>query len=364
MTATMDSTALARWESLASGYDVAFTDLLLLALNVYGIRTPAGARVRLELRLLDEVTPRLIVVPSGRAASPFELVGDELRVEGCWVADVERRVADDAVPGYLRCWDGERWRAATLNPNSRSRCTGCAFCPTTLEAAVDPRLRLDDELAALLAGLAAELPPGGSLTDLTEITISTGCFHTEAAALAHLRTVRRVVTEHGMRPRIGLLTSVLRSQEAFDEIAAEVGPFLLYLTAECASRRDVLLKSSKASLRPQEMPALLARARAAGLDTSFTYVVGLDPYAQMRAFLAELLAEATVFPSVQVYQSHTTLMDVFRHAEADDLTYYLRIRRDLEELCAGRELVPERWRCYRPLWYTTFAGRPLTTPPR
>ncbi|HZC26474.1 MAG TPA: hypothetical protein VE287_05585, partial [Actinopolymorphaceae bacterium] len=98
-----------------------------------------------------------------------------------------------------------------------------------------------------------------------------------------------------------------------------------------------------------------------GLDTSFTYVAGLDPYAEMRAFLAALLAETTVFPSVQVYQSHTTLMDVFRHPDADDLTYYLRIRRDLEELCAGRELVPERWRCYRPLWYTTFAGQPMTT---
>ncbi len=364
MTATVDATPLTRWESLAADYDVAWTDLLLLALNVHGLSTPVGARVRLDLQLPDEAESRLLVVPSGRADSPFELAGDKLLVQGRWVADVGRGVVDDAVPGYLRCWDGTRWRAATLNPNSRSRCTGCAFCPTSLEAAVDPRLRLDDEIAGLLAGLAAELPAGGSLADIEDVTISTGCFHTEAAALEHLRTVRRVLSDHGMRPRIGLLSSVLRSTEAFEEIAADVGPFLLYLTAECSTRRDVLLKASKASLLPEEMPALLARARAAGVDTSFTYIVGLDPFDEMREFLRRLVPQVTVFPSVQVYQAHTTLMDLLRAPEADALPYYLRARRELEDLCAPRQLVPERWRCYRPLWYTTFAGNRLTSPCR
>jgi hypothetical protein len=364
MTATVDATPLTRWQSLAADYEVAWTDLLLLALNVYGIRTPIGARVRLDLQLPDEPESRLIVVPSGRNDSPFVLENNRLRAYGRWIADVGRGVVDDAVPGYLRCWDGTRWRAATLNPNSRSRCTGCAFCPTSLEAAVDPRLRLDDEIAGLLAGLAAELPAGGSLADIEDVTISTGCFHNEAAALEHLRTVRRVLSDHGMRPRIGLLSSVLRSTEAFEAVAADVGPFLLYLTAECTSRRDVLLKASKASLRPEEMPALLGRARAAGLDTSFTYIVGLDPYEEMREFLRGLIPEVTVFPSIQVYQSHTTLMDLLRAPEADTLPYYLRMRHELEQVLAPRHLVPERWRCYRPLWYTTFAGTRLTSPCR
>jgi hypothetical protein len=364
MTGATDSAVLARWADLAAAYEVPWTDLLLLALNLHGLRSDAGSRVRVFLRVPGDEEARLVVVPSGRVDSPFELVGDALTVDGQPVASVERRVSDDAVAGYLRCWDGQRWRAATLNPNSRSRCTGCAFCPTALEDAVDPRLRLDDEIAALLAAMAAELPAGASLTDLEDVTISTGCFHTESAALEHLRTVRRVLTEHGLRPRIGLLTSVVRSTEAFERIAEEVGPFVLHLTAECVSRRDILLKTSKASLRPEQMPELLARARAAGLDTSFTYIVGLDPYEQTRDFLRHLLPHVTVFPSVQVYQSHTALMDLLRAPGADDLTYYLRVRRDLEECAAPLGLVPERWRCYRPLWYTTFAGARLTGPCR
>ena len=366
MTATLDSTSLVRWEHLASDHDVPWTDLLLIALNLHGVRTPLGARVRLDLQVPADTESRLLVVPSGRPDSPFTLDGDRLLLDGRWVADVHRGVVDDAVPGYLRCWRDGRWRAATLNPNSRSRCTGCAFCPTSLEAAVDPRLRLDDEIGALLAGLAAELPAGGSLADIEDVTISTGCFHTESAALEHLRTVRRVLSEHGMHPRIGLLSSVLRSQEAFEQIAADVGPFLLYLTAECGSRREMLLKASKASLLPEEMPDLLARARSAGLDTSFTYVAGLDTYPEMATFLSRLLGEVTVFPSVQIYQSHTTLMDVLRAPDAADVAYYLRIRRQLEEWVTGvaPTLLPERWRCYRPLWYTTFAGRPLEGPYR
>ncbi|MET9019471.1 hypothetical protein ABZV93_05785 [Actinopolymorpha sp. NPDC004070] len=168
--------------------------------------------------------------------------------------------------------------------------------------------------------------------------------------LALARVERRAVDD--------AVPGYLRSSEAF----AEIGPFLLY-TAECASRRDVLLKASKASLTPEEMPGLPARVRAAGLQTSFTYVVGLDPYPLMRGFLRTLLPHCTVFSSVQVYQSHT-LVDLLRAEDAGELAYYLDIRRDIERAAAPRGLVPERWRCYRPLCYSTYAGRPLTGPCR
>jgi hypothetical protein len=353
---------LARWRQLAADTATSWTDVLLIALNVYGLRTPMGARVRLYVSVPGDVEERLVVVPSGQDASPFEVVGDNLVVDNHTVALIRRSAADDAVSGYLRCWDGTAWRAATLNPNSRSRCTGCAFCPTTLEAAVDPRLRLDDELSQLLAGLTAELPAGASLSDLTDITVSTGCFHTESAALEHIETLRRVLDAHDVPARIGFLTSVLRSDDAFARLAKRSAPFLLFLTAECASRRNVLLKASKASLRPSQMPDLLARAKAAGLDTSFTYIVGLDPFDEMIAFLSELLPHTTVFPSIQIYQAHTPLMNVLRSPDADNVEYYLRARAHIERLTAARGLVPERWRCYRSLWYSTYAGAPLTGP--
>lgn len=352
----------AEWERLAAETEIPWTDVLLIALNVYGLRTPLGARVRIYVSVPGDDEERLVVVPSDQPNSPFELVGDRLLLDEATVAQVRKAAPDDAVSGYLRCWDGDRWRAATLNPNSRSRCTGCAFCPTSLEAAVDPRLRLEDELRQLLGALAAELPAGGSLSDLEEVTVSTGCFRTETAALDHLRVLKGVLVEQGLPARIGLLSSVLRSDEAFAALAEECAPFLLFLTAECASRRNILLKSTKASLRPAAMPDLLARAKAAGLETSFTYIVGLDPFDEMIAFLEDLMEHVTVFPSIQIYQAHTPLMNVLRSPDADNVAYYVRARARIERLTQARGLVPERWRCYRSLWYSSYAGSALTGP--
>ncbi len=174
--------------------------------------------------------------------------------------------------GYLRCWTGGRWRAAMINPATRrpgdpatrSRCVGCAFCPTGLETCADPPLRLEGELHGLLDGLQRQLPPGGSLRELEEITVSTACYRSEDAALEALLVLRKVCRSRGLTPRLGLLSSVVRSREAFRFIAQEIAPFLLILTADCAGRRDLLLKNTKADLLPEAMPALLAQARARG----------------------------------------------------------------------------------------------------
>ncbi len=103
------------------------------------------------------------------------------------------------------------------------------------------------------------------------------------------------------------------------------------------------------------------------METSFTYVAGLDDRAVMEPFLASLLPEVTVSPSVNVFQSHTPLMDTLRpSAEAGEVAYFLQARAFVEQVMAGigSDLVPQPWRCYRPLWYSTYAGRPLTGPRR
>ncbi|WP_308408611.1 hypothetical protein [Streptomyces sp. AC627_RSS907] len=108
-----------------------------------------------------------IIVPLNQPASPFRLRGDELSLNGLVVAHVERIDADEAVGGYFRN-DG---RAAPLNPNARSRCVGCGWCPNTLEAAADPRMQEDQELDALLRALG-EQHPRRNLTELEEVTVS------------------------------------------------------------------------------------------------------------------------------------------------------------------------------------------------
>jgi hypothetical protein len=52
----------------------------------------------------------------------------------------------------------------------------------------------------------------------------------------------------------------------------------------------------------------------------------------------------------------------FRAPEANDLGYYLQLRNETEDRFAARGLAPRSWENYRPLWYSTFAGKPLRGP--
>jgi hypothetical protein len=354
-----------RWFELADSMTT-FFEVAFLSFNLDGLRTRLGHRVRIDVTSLGlPQTEHLMIVPSGRPGSPFWMTDEYLVAGGYPVATVGRVCDDDATAGHLRCFDGSRWRAATINPTPLSHCTACSSFPTTPQTQGNPRLQVVDELNQLLDGIAAEVDDaGGNLTDLDEITAPTGGLHTETAALQRLRTLRHVLNERGLeKTRIGFPTSQLRTPEAFEHIADEMAPFLLILTAECATRREKLLTATKTSLTPDQMPEVLQAARAAGLDTSFTYTAGLDPLEDMTQLLAQLMPHVTVFPSIHMLQPHTPTTDPLHTPGADDVTYYLQARRAIERITPDR-LLPERWRCTQSLWYTQFRGHKLASPNR
>ncbi|WP_418153421.1 hypothetical protein [Actinoalloteichus caeruleus] len=350
---------LRSYEQLALHHGIPLEDVLLMAVNLHGVRGDRPRnRARLSLRLVREPnTPWMVIVPLNSMNSPFRLIGQELKLGSVLIAHVTRIEGDDAVGGYFRAGG----RAVTLNPNARSRCTGCAFCPNTLEAAADPRLTEETKLTALLESLALTSPTG-SLDTVEVVTESTGCYQLEEAAVKHLLDLRRVLTAMGLGPHIGFLTSVVRSDDAFRTLAEQVAPFTLWLTIECFTRRDLLLKDTKADLTPQQMPDLLARTRSAGLDASFNLVVGLDPLDQLIDGVRRLASHLSDFPNLQVYQAHTPLMSSLRATGANELEFYLYARTRLEPVLSSTGLTPVRWHCYRPLWHYEFAGHPLTGP--
>ncbi|SHN52647.1 hypothetical protein SAMN05660350_00412 [Geodermatophilus obscurus] len=340
----------------ARRFNVPVEDALLIAVNLYGIASPHNrhrARVTLRLHRAPSV-PWTVIVPLNAHRSPFRLVEDQLLLGREPIGEVSRVDADEAVGGYFR----DAGRAATLNPNARSRCVGCAFCPNTLEASADPRMAGEEDLDELLTAMKQQ-HPRGNLGELREVTVSTGCFEREDAAVAHLVRLRRALTAHGVGARIGFLTSVVTSGAALEQVAQRVGPFVLRLTVECFTRRDLLLKESKARLHVDEIPAALARARGAGLGASFTYIVGLDPLEALRAGVQTLVEQVSEFPNFQVYQAHNSIMEGLRVADVDPLEFCLAARRQIESIMAPTQLRPAAWECYRPLWYFSYAGEPL-----
>lgn len=342
-------------ERLATRWGIDADDIVLIALNACGLDADIGvSRLRFRLRLNSRPDDQLYMILSlGRRRSPFRLVDEKVLLAGEQVAVIDVAEADDAVLGYWR----NEGRVLTLNSNARSACTGCVFCPNTLEEANDPRLALDD-LNAYFSTLVDD-HTGGGLSSVEKVTVCTGCFRFEQLALTHLRQVREAMTTHHCGGEIHFLSSVLTTPEGLAE-AATIGPFHLTLTAEAFTKRDLILKESKAALTPTDMVRMLGDAIDAGLRTDFTYIIGLDPIDVAARHLTEFVEVTTTFPRFQVYQSHTPMMDMFLADGARDIEFYLAARRCIEELFGPTGLRPQPWENYRPLWYFSFADEPLT----
>ncbi|MEU0690118.1 radical SAM protein [Streptomyces uncialis] len=342
-------------EQVARTWHVNTEDVLLIALNASGARSPlTKPRMRFRLRLDSRpADPLFLILSLGRRDSPFELDEHELRLGGVKVGEVDGIEDDDAVLGYWR----NGTKMLTLNSNARSQCTGCVFCPNTLEDASDPRIKPLD-----LSGYLAALAANSGMDDLSAVdtvTVCTGCFLYEDLAVEHLTEVRSAMRGNGCTGTLHFLSSVLTSERGLDA-AAGLGPFHLTLTAECFTERRQILKESKAKLTPAEMVTALDRAERRDLTTDFTYIVGLDPLEDAIENLKRFVPVTTAFPRFQTYQAHNPFMDVYRTPGSETIEWHLSMRRCLEELFEDGGLRPKWWQNYRSPWCFTFAGEELT----
>ncbi|WP_199043264.1 hypothetical protein [Glycomyces salinus] len=263
----------------------------------------------------------------------------ELCVDGTPVVEIIEAEPGEEVRGYLRA-DGT---AATV-----------IFQEGTDSAELTKSYR------DLLQALASDLADDGTAHQIKEVMLSAGQAHDEAVVVEHLVAVREAMSAEGLpqETTLGVLTSALHTQEAFAELAENVGPILLFLTTESFAE-----DSEGEAAQPEELAQVLSAARAAGHRTSFTYTVGADPLDEMRAWLLPLAEQTTVWPSLTILPAETPVDDSQHIAAPDErLDFFLEARSLLEQIFAPTELRPEPWRCYRGLWYREHAGEPLEGP--
>ncbi|WP_307937143.1 hypothetical protein, partial [Salinispora arenicola] len=84
----------------------------------------------------------------------------------------------------------------------------CGLCvlPEHAGSCRDPRFSEERELTELRVAMV-EQHPRRNLSELREVTVSTGCFEREDAAVAHLVGLRTALGLQGIGARIGFLTS-------------------------------------------------------------------------------------------------------------------------------------------------------------
>lgn len=343
-------------ESLADQHSVDRRDATLIGLNLWGLASHREAgRVRLEVVLEGQTAsgPEWhVILPTGRH-SPFAIEHEALLLNGQRIGSVREVEHDDAHLGYVR-GDGV---GLTLNTNRRSMCTGCVFCPNTMTDSGDPRTSTDaDGLKTFLEFLCLREGWSG-LEHVEQANLSTGCFGTADRAIEQLALVRRTLEAYGFVGRIGILSSVIRQGDDFRRLRQAVGNAALFLTLECLGRRQLILKDSKADLTPDGALRLLATARSEGIDTGVTLIVGLDDPEAVANWLESAASDLTDFPNLQVFQSHSPIMDVFRHPGAGSLSFMLAARRRFELIPFTAS--PVWWSNFRPLWYHHFGPTEL-----
>ena len=314
-----------------------------------------SSRVRFYIRLHSRPEREFhLILATGKENSPFSIRENVLMIKDQEIASIRNPYDDAAVLAYFR----DNKKVITLNSNSRSTCTGCVFCPNTLEGASDPKALTLKELTNQLKILTKF----NNLEDLSlvrEVDLSTGCFGSESPAIDHLVLVKNALKEFNCHAQIGMLSSVLRTDKCFERIKKEIGDFHLILTSECFERREEILKDSKASLTPNMMPDLLSRAMKYGHDTSFTYIVGLDDIEIMEYYVNKMAPYTNRFPNFQVYQSHDPIMDIYAAKGSHKIDFYLESRKRIENIFVHTPLRPKAYANYRPLWYFEFVGESL-----
>ena len=337
--------------SLSRQFGINEEDIMLIALNACGVKSRLPhPRMRFRFRLHTRPTdPIYLIVALGRKESPFELTENQLLFHGEEFGRVEELDNDDVVLGYFR----KGHKVLTLNSNMRSQCTGCAFCPNTLETASDPSLSQLEELDNYFAFLTSDLG-WQDLSPVEVITVCTGCFHYENLAIDHLAMVRDVASNYNFNGQIHFLSSVVRTRQGFERVCQEVGSFHLTLTIECFTNRDVILKQSKADFQFEEMLGSLQSAVETGCDSDFTYIVGLDSPDIALQRIRQLRDWTTTFPRLQIYQAHNPFMQQFAYPAATTIEFFLRMRKKFEDIFRETGLRPKSWENYRPLWYFTF----------
>ncbi len=340
---------------LSQTYHVPEPDILLIALNVCGLKSDIpSSRARFKLQMARHSDDQFYFILPLRQHSVFELKDGRIWFCGDPIAEVEALEHDDAVLSYFR--NGHK--VLTLNSNARSQCVGCAFCYTVLQEESDPRLRLLDDLNTYLT-LVKNMMGWSNLDSLDTLGVCTGCFHHEEKAIDHLSTMRNLLQSHSSTANIHFLSSVIRTRIGMERIQQEVGPFHLTITVECFSNRQLVLKQSKASLSYEAALDVLRAATEFGFKGDFTYIIGLDSLDIIRTKLPALVAEVTTFPRFQVFQPHNEFMETFATPEARSLEYYLKAREFIEELFRETQLRPRSWENYRPLWYFSFGDEQL-----
>ena len=344
-------------EKFSKKFNFPKQDVGMIALNASGVSFEDTVVDRGRFKVLDPVGVKnrayfTALTLASNPFSPFRHTGTEILLADQHFADATPVIPDTCTDTYWRNGHG----ILTINTNSRANCHGCTFCGTySLDTDESPPLLTLDSLSEKARELSQETT-SGDLSEVERVGVVTGCFGNEEKLVEHLSLLRKAFSSFGFNGEVQYIGSQLRSPEHIARLAQE-GEFSIYLTLEAFTRRTELMKKLKSSLVLDGAVEIMEVAKAAGAETTYLYIVGLDDLDDMDRGFKLFSKAVTRFPQLQIFQAYTPEQVPVRNPEAARMEYFMNARRLAET--AYPDLLPEPFLNFRSLWYENYLGTPL-----
>ena len=354
-----------RVQTTAEKYKLPLVEALMVDVNRQGINLPINptenarrVRFSLDLKIANSMdgdsatTTKFYLSGPTNQTSIYTLRNNQLFCGGIQIGEVEDLSGDDATLFYPR----REGTVAVLNPKSKSNCRGCKFCYSDALLKNDKPLPIEQYISAVIANL--QKVTDQNLSTLHCVSTVTGRFKDKTELLEYLNKLRHDLSQEGYDGELLYMGSEFDASSI--RILEDLKPFTLIHTVETFGRRKELLRRKKAERNLAEIRESLSIGKSMGLETSFTYLIGLEKIEIIIKEMREMLGSITRIPTMNIFQPHSEAQGKLLTPEAKSLEYFLAIREELEKLFIEAKIgKPRTWENYRRLWYLKFGGTDL-----
>ncbi len=348
------------YNELSEKYNIPISEIVQIDLNRSGIYLPnrevkENFRVRFKGNILDDYETWYALPVRAKEDTNFSACNGNIYFKDNKIGDLTGELLLDT------CENSYQRGPNLLNLNSRSRsnCGGCKACIHNYNKFYDDSVIKDKNQLITKEDIEMFLKSKNiDIEKLIQIAVVTGLFRSEKNVVEHMKLISEVVKKYGFQGELMYFGCEVNSDEALNELAS-LGDFSLIYAIDNFSKRELLLAKTKYLLTLEKAKSTLNLAKSKGINTSISYIAGIDSLSKVIDGFKLIKNSLTSFPIINVYQIQNKDQANIMDKEARELEYYLKVRIEIEKIFSDKEYMPKRWSNYRPLWYKYYKNEEL-----
>ena len=326
---------------------IPFEEIVAMDLNLSGVAINLPYK-RIRFNMLINKKQSLLFSLEKNELSLYRIQQNKLFFRDEFLFNISEFVEDSCSVFYTR----KNGKVLCFNPNNRSSCIGCRFC---YQPKSNDQQNISDTFLKNAFEIWLQQNNIKDLSHLEQIAVVTGCFKNEQTIVDYLMKLREVLFSFDFKNEI-LFFGIISDIQNIKQLT-QIKPLQICFTIECFENRDFLLRKKK-NLELNIISELMKKSIEQEIDTTFSYIVGLDSIDSFKKNMLLLKSYINVFPIISLFQTDKERIK-YRHKKALDIEYYLNCRKYIEEIFSNTNLLPNSWNNYRSLWRTCFNGKSI-----